>query len=79
MKGTNITAIFQGKDGSMGFINGDEYKIGLFIEANKVEIHHSRPGSLIPYRVVEYSNLGKFLENWKDINLNKDEIYKNRV
>ena len=51
---------FIGKDGSMGLKKGNIYNIKTTITQNLLWVHWDRNGCL-------YSNLEKFLENWKVI------------
>lgn len=60
----NFTAVFNGTDGSMGFIKGRTYLL---------QVKQATFGSTIHVRATEfgtqvpYSNLHTFMQNWSDI------------
>ena len=56
-----ITAVFIGKDGSMGFKNGQEYKLWFFEKNNKHYIsRRSENATAIPY-----DTMTALKKNWK--------------
>ena len=58
-----IKAIFKGKDGSLGYKNGQEYllQVEQYDNSKMLRIEH-------PTKCV-YSTLTSFLRNWENINL----------
>lgn len=57
-----MIGVFTGKDGSMGFRHGKEYKFNTFIRDNKLYIKTTE-GLWCPY-----CNLEAMLENWRLLN-----------
>lgn len=57
-----VTAVFIGKDNSMGFRTGREYQIKILKRVhNNVVIRYQN-------NIIPYSNIITFLKNWTEIN-----------
>lgn len=63
LKWRKITAIFNGKDGSLGFVFGREYTLSIEYSLGRSGIRVRRVDDL--EKTCTYDSIGAFLDNWK--------------